>query len=265
MSIVDASLPAARAKNPMIGKASCAIVLAAWAIGVAGAAEVDVAVAANFTAPMNAIAAEFEKHTGHKARLAFGATGRFYAQIKNGAPFGVLLSADDETPARLVQEGFAEPSSRFTYAIGSLVLWSARPGFVDAKGAVLRSGTFNKLAIANPKTAPYGRAAIETLTKLGALAAVEPKFVQGENIAQAFQFASTGNAELGFVALSQVMKDGRIVEGSGWIVPADLHEPIRQDAVVLTSAKGNPAAVALLEYLKSDKAKQVIRSFGYTR
>lgn len=258
-------MPAARAQSPMMGKSSCAIVLAAWAIGVAGAAEVDVAVAANFTAPMNAIAAEFEKDTGHKARLAFGATGRFYAQIKNGAPFGVLLSADDETPARLVQEGFAESSSRFTYAIGSLVLWSARPGFVDAKGAVLRGGTYHRLAIANPKTAPYGRAAIEVLTKLGALAAVEPKFVQGENIAQAFQFASTGNAELGFVALSQVMKDGRIVDGSGWIVPADLHQPIRQDAVVLTSAKANPAALALLEYLKGDKAKQFLRSFGYTR
>lgn len=225
--------------------------------------EVNVAVAANFTAPMNVIATHFENDTGHKAKLAFGSTGRFYAQIKNGAPFQVLFSADDETPAKLVQEGLAERATGFTYAIGSLVLWSAKPGFVDANGAVLRSGKFNKLAIANPKTAPYGRAAIETLTRLGLLAVVEPKFVQGENIAQTFQFAQTGNADLGFVALSQVMKDGKINEGSAWQVPTDMHEPIRQDVIMLSSGRGNAAAEALLKYLKTDKAKAVIRSFGY--
>ncbi len=227
------------------------------------AEEVNVAVAANFTAPMNIIASDFAKETGHVAKLAFGSTGRFYAQIKNGAPFDVLLSADDETPSKLAREKLAEPASSFTYAIGSLVLWSAKPGFVDASGAVLKSGKFNKLAIANPKTAPYGRAAIETLTKLGLLSAVEPKFVQGENIAQTFQFAQTGNADLGFVALSQVMKDGKITEGSAWQVPADMHEAIRQDAVLLTTGRGNAAAEALLKYLKTDKAKAVIRSFGY--
>ncbi len=245
-------------------KGICIGMLAALAMCVvARAGEVNVAVAANFTAPMNVIAESFEKDTGHKAKLAFGSTGRFYAQIKNGAPFDVLLSADDETPAKLVQESVAEGASRFTYAIGSLVLWSAKPGFVDAKGEVLRRGPYGKLALANPKTAPYGRAAIETLTKLGLMSAAEPKFVQGENIAQTFQFVSSGNAELGFVALSQVMKDGKVQEGSAWIVPADLHEPIRQDAVLLTAGRSNLAAQALLDYLKSEKAKQVIRSFGY--
>jgi molybdate transport system substrate-binding protein len=229
----------------------------------ASAAEVDVAVAANFTAPMNVITADFERDTGHKARLAFGSSGRFYAQIRNGAPFQVFLSADDETPAKLAQEGFAEPASRFTYAIGSLVLWSAKPDLVDAKGEVLKAGKFTKLAIANPKTAPYGRAAIETLTKLGLLSAAEPKFVQGENIAQTFQFTQTGNADLGFVALSQVMKDGRVTEGSAWVVPAELHEPIRQDAILLSTGRGNAAAEALLKYLRTDRAKTVIRSFGY--
>ncbi|MGZ9075182.1 MAG: molybdate ABC transporter substrate-binding protein, partial [Burkholderiaceae bacterium] len=208
-------------------------------------------------------AADFEKDTGHKAKLAFGSSGRFYAQIKNGAPFQLFLSADDETPVRLAQDGLADAASQFTYAIGSLVLWSAKPGFVDTKGDVLRSGKFSKLAIANPKTAPYGRAAIETLTKLALLATVESKFVQGENIAQTFQFAQTGNADLGFVALSQVMKDGKVTEGSAWMVPAEMHEPIRQDVILLATGRGNVAAEALLRYLRTDKAKTVIRSFGY--
>jgi len=182
------------------------------------AAEVSVAVAANFTAPMKAIAAEFAKDTGHQAKLAFGATGKFYAQIKNGAPFQMLLSADDETPAKLIQEGMAVADSRYTYAIGTLVLWSAQPGYVDAKGEVLKKGRFNKIALANSKLAPYGKAAVEVLSGMGLINAVAPKFVQGENISQTFQFASTGNAELGFVALSQVMKNGKIASGSAWIV-----------------------------------------------
>ncbi|MGZ9058020.1 MAG: molybdate ABC transporter substrate-binding protein [Burkholderiaceae bacterium] len=240
-----------------------ALLLAGGGVSAAIADEVNVAVAANFTAPMNAVAADFEKDTGHKAKLAFGSSGRFYAQIKNGAPFQLFLSADDETPVRLAQDGLADAASQFTYAIGSLVLWSAKPGFVDTKGDVLRSGKFSKLAIANPKTAPYGRAAIETLTKLALLATVESKFVQGENIAQTFQFAQTGNADLGFVALSQVMKDGKVTEGSAWMVPAEMHEPIRQDVILLATGRGNVAAEALLRYLRTDKAKTVIRSFGY--
>ncbi len=227
------------------------------------AADVHVAVAANFTAPIKQIAAEFEKETGHKVVLSFGASGKFYAQIKNGAPFQLFLSADDEKPAQLVKDGLAVADSRFTYAIGTLVLWSAKPGFVDAKGEVLNKGTFNKIAIANPKLAPYGTAAIELLTKRGLLAAIAPKFVQGENISQTFQFVSTGNAELGFIALSQVMKDGKVTSGSAWIVPGALHSPIRQDAVLLAVGKDNAAAKALLDYVKSDKAKKIIRSYGY--
>lgn len=227
------------------------------------AAEVQVAVAANFTAPMQKIAADFEKDTGHKAALSFGSTGKLYAQIRNGAPFAVFLAADDKTPAKLEQEGLAVSGSRFTYAIGQLALWSAKPGYVDDKGEVLKTGTFQHLAIANPKLAPYGAAAVETLTKLGLLGSVEPRFVQGENIAQAYQFASTGNAELGFVALSQVYADGKLKGGSAWIVPASLHSPIRQDAEVLSQGKDNPAAAALVKYLKSDKARAVIKSYGY--
>jgi molybdate transport system substrate-binding protein len=227
------------------------------------AAEVQVAVAANFTAPMQSIAAEFEKDTGHKAQLAFGATGKFYSQIRNGAPFQVLLAADDETPAKLEKEGLIQAGSRFTYAIGKLVLWSATPGYVDDRGEMLKKGQFNKMALANPKLAPYGLAAVEVLTKLGVLGAVQPKFVQGENIAQTFQFVSTGNAELGFVALSQVMKDGKIASGSAWVVPANLHTPIRQDAVILANGKGNAVAEVLMNYLKGDKAKAIIKRYGY--
>ena len=227
------------------------------------AAEVHVAVAANFTAPMKQIVAEFEKETGHKVVLSFGASGKFYAQIKNGAPFKILLSADDEKPIQLVKDGLAVADSRFTYAIGTLVLWSAKPGFVDGKGEVLNKGSFNKIAIANPKLAPYGTAAIELLTKRGLLAAITPKFVQGENISQTFQFVSTGNAELGFIALSQVMNDGAITNGSAWIVPGSMHSPIRQDAVLLTTGKDNAAAKALLTYLKSERVKKSIRLYGY--
>ncbi|WP_296942505.1 molybdate ABC transporter substrate-binding protein [uncultured Massilia sp.] len=229
----------------------------------AHAAEVQVAVAANFTEPMKRIAAAFERDTGHKAVLAFGATGKFYAQIVNGAPFELLLAADDATPARLEKEGRTVAGSRFTYATGKLVLWSARPGYVDAHGKVLETGAYAHLAIANPKTAPYGLAAVETMDRLGVTATVRPKLVQGENIAQAYQFVGTGNAELGFVALSQVWADGRLTAGSGWIVPAALHDPIRQDAVLLSRGADNAAARALATYLKSDKARDIIRGYGY--
>ena len=237
--------------------------LALMAGAAAQANDVQVAVAANFTAPMQKIAAEFAKDTGHKAVLAFGATGKFYAQIVNGAPFEVLLAADDATPARLETEHRTVPGTRFTYAIGKLALWSAKEGVVDNQGQVLKTGDYAHLAIANPKTAPYGAAAIETLTKLNLLDRVQGKLVQGENIAQAYQFVSTGNAPLGFVALSQVYRDGRFTSGSGWIVPANLHAPIRQDAVILAKGSANPAAKALEGYLKSNKAKEIIRSYGY--
>ena len=227
------------------------------------AADVQVAVAANFATPMQQIAAEFTKETGHRALLAYGGTGKFYAQIVNGAPFAVFLAADDTTPARLEKEGHAVAGSRFTYATGRLALWSATPGLVDGKGEVLRSGKFARLAIANPKTAPYGTAAVETLTRLDLLAATQGKFVQGENIAQTLQFVATGNAELGFVAVSQIFRDGKLSGGSAWVVPEAMHEPIQQDAVLLVRGRDNPAAGALLDYLKGPRARAIIRSFGY--
>lgn len=232
-------------------------------VGTAHAGEVQVAVAANFAGPMEKLAAEFQRDTGHKAIVATGATGKFYAQIRNGAPFEVLLAADDDTPARLETENHVVAGSRFTYAVGRLVLWSARDGVVDAGGNVLKTGSYKHLAIANPKTAPYGAAAVATLRKLGLYESVQPRIVQGENIAQAWQFASTGNAELGFVAQAQVWRDGKFTSGSGWIVPATMHAPIRQDAALLAKGAGNPAAQALLQYLRTDKAKALIRTFGY--
>lgn len=240
-----------------------AIVLLACACTPALAEDIHVAVAANFTAPMKEIAAAFEKKTGHVVKAAYGATGKFYAQIKNGAPFEALLSADDTTPTKLLDEGAAIAGTQFTYAIGTLVLWSSKPDFVDSTGAVLKSGDFNKVSIANPKTAPYGAAAMQVLTGLGLLEQIQPKLVTGENIAQTFQFVSTGNAELGFVALSQVMEEGKLTSGSAWIIPAKLHEPIRQDAVVLSPGKDKPAVAALMEYLKGDEAQAIIKSFGY--
>lgn len=227
------------------------------------AQDVQVAVAANFTAPIQAIAKDFEQDTGHKLVIATGATGQFYAQIQNGAPFEVFLSADDSTPAKLEQEGATVPGSRFTYAIGTLALWSAKPGYVDAQGEVLKKNDYQHLSIANPKAAPYGLAATQVLEKLGLTAQVKGKRVEGQNITQAHQFIATGNAELGFVALSQIYKDGKVTGGSAWIVPAALHDPIKQDAVILAKGKDNPAAQALVDYLKGEKAATVIKSFGY--
>jgi molybdate transport system substrate-binding protein len=229
----------------------------------ARAAEVAVAVAANFTAPMRVIARAFEAQTGHRVVLAFGSTGGFEAQIRNGAPFDLLLAADQVTPARLEGDGLAVAGSRFTYATGRLVLWSRLADQVDAQGMVLRTGTFERIAIANPKLAPYGAAALDVMTRLGVLERLRPRIVQGENIAQAHQFVATGNAAMGFVALSQVWSDGRIGQGSGWIVPESLHAPIRQDAVLLARGARNPAAPALLEWLRGDAARAVIRGHGY--
>jgi molybdate transport system substrate-binding protein len=237
--------------------------LALLACSGAGAAPLQVAVAANFTAPARLIAAAFTKETGHEAALSFGATGQFYAQIRAGAPFEVLLSADEATPARLESEGAAVAGSRFTYATGQLALWSARPGFVDDQGAVLAHGRFAHLAIANPRLAPYGAAAMQTLGALKLLDALQPRFVQGENIAQTYQFVATGNAELGFVALSQVLHDGKLASGSAWIVPAALHAPIRQDAVLLAPGRDDPVARAWLSYLRGAKARAIIHAFGY--
>lgn len=227
------------------------------------AAETQVAVAANFAEPVKAIAAVLEKTTGHTLRITVGSTGRLYAQIKNGAPFDVLLSADTKAPAQLEADGLAQPGTRFTYATGKLVLWSADAARVDGQGAVLKTEGFRKLAMANPKTAPYGAASIEVIDKLGLSAALTPKLVQGESIGQAYNFAFTGNAEIAFVAMSQVLEGGRLKSGSMWVVPQTLYAPIRQDAVLLKTGANNEAAKALMKLLQSPNIKALIRSYGY--
>ena len=228
--------------------------------GHAFAAEVRVAVAANFAEPAKEIAARFKARTGHEATLSFGSSGQFYTQIANGAPFEVFLSADRERPEKAEAEGLGVGGSRFTYAVGRLVLYSKTPGLVDAKGAVLKSGRFQKIAIADPKAAPYGLAAVETMKKLGLYAALTPKLVQGTSITQAYQFVDTGAAELGFVALSQV---ATAKGGSRWVVPAADHAPIDQQAVLLKTGAANPAATALMAFLKGGEAKAIIRKYGY--
>ena len=224
------------------------------------AAETHVAVAANFAEPAKEIAASFEKATGHKAILAFGSSGAFFTQITQGAPFEIFLSADAERPIRAEIEGHTVAGTRFTYATGRLVLYSTTPGLVDVTGAVLRSNRFDKLAIADPRTAPYGTAAIETMQKLGVHDALKAKIVTGSSIAQAYQFTSTGAAQLGFVALSQVIA---VPGGSRWIVPTKLHSPIDQQAVLLKTSENNLAARAFIKYLKSGKALAIIRRYGY--
>ncbi len=242
------------------------IVQVAFACSVAiqaDAAEVNVAVAANFTAPMQEIAVAFTQNTGHSVVLSIGATGSLYAQIVNGAPYEMLLSADRKTPARLEEEGLGLSGTRFTYAVGKLALWSKHPGLIDQEGEVLRTGHFEKIALANPALAPYGAAAVATLAHLGLLEQLQPKFVQGESIAQAFQFVATGNAPLGFVALSQIYENGQLTEGSAWIVPASLHAPIEQDAMILANGKDNPAATSFAAFLQSETAISIICNFGY--
>lgn len=241
-----------------VGGLSAALALFALAGG-ARAAETTVAVAANFTEPAKEIAAAFEAKSGHKVVLSFGSTGQFYTQIKQDAPFTVLLAADQETPKKIAEEGLGVPGSTFTYAVGRLVLWGKTPQ-VPAGEAILKSGAFEKLAVANPKVAPYGAAGLQALTKLGVYDALAPKIVQGNNIAQTFQFVDTGNAELGFVALSQVVTRA---DGLYWLVPPDLYDPIRQDAVLLKKGEADPAAQAFLSFLKGPEALKVIGKYGY--
>ena len=222
-----------------------------------------VAVAANFTKPMTDIAEAFEKTAGHSAKLSFGSSGKFVAQIENGAPFEVFLSADDKAPAKLEQSGFAVANSHFTYAIGKLVLWSATANLVDNQGEILSKGGFKHLALADPKLAPYGAAALEVLKNKNLLNKLQSLFVQGENIAQTYQFVSTGNAELGFVALSQVIDNGNTPTGSAWQIPENLYTPLRQEAVLLKKGEDNPAASALMQFLKLPEAKAIVSKYGY--
>lgn len=237
----------------------------AWSVCAAGAHadEVKVAVAANFAGPFQKIAADFAAESGHTAVVSAGSTGKFYTQIKEGAPFEVLLAADDDTPRKLEDEGLAVKGQNFTYAKGKLVLWSARADLVDKEGTVLAKGNFEHLALANPKLAPYGAAGLEVLKVLGLHERLAPRIVQGDNIAQTFQFIATGNAELGFVALSQVAMPDKSSTGSWWVVPDRLYTPILQNAALLKKGENRAAALALLKYLKSDKARAVIKSYGY--
>jgi molybdate transport system substrate-binding protein len=228
------------------------------------AAEVTVAVASNFSLPMRKIAAQFEVESGHKVRLSFGSTGALYAQIKNGGPFHLLIAADQEAPARLEKEGLGIAGTRFTYAQGRLVLWSRQAGLVDKEGEILTTGQFQKLALANPKLAPYGLAAMETLRSLSLTKQLKPKLVQGENISQAYQFVETENAQIGFVAMSQVFSEGKLLKGSAWIVPPQLYSPIHQDAILLLAGQKNSAATELMRYLKTDQAKSVMSAYGYS-
>ncbi len=234
--------------------------LTLFGAGRALAADTQVAVAANFTEPAKEIAAAFKTATGNSAILSFGPSGGFYTQITRGAPFEVFLSADAERPTKAEQGGLAVPGSRFTYAIGRLVLYSKTPGLVDGQGAVLKTGKFEKLAIADPASAPYGVAAIETMKKLGVYDQLKAKIVQGSSIAQAYEFTSTGAAELGFVALSQVVN---VQGGSRWLVPAADHAVIDQQAILLNTGKANPAAKAFLDFLKTPAALAIIKRYGY--
>lgn len=238
-------------------------VLLATMAQLANAGEVNAAVAANFTAPVQQIAEQFQKETGHTVKLSFGSSGKFYSQIKEGAPFDVFLAADEKNPKLLEQDGLTVKDSRFVYALGKLVLWSAQPGFVDGKGAVLSKDSYNKIAYADPKLAPYGLAAQETMQKMKLWDKVQGKLVTGESITQTYQFAATGNAELAFIALSQITKDGKVTEGSWWMVPAEMYTPIKQSAVQLSGAKDPAAAKAFMTFLKSEKAQAIIRGFGY--
>jgi molybdate transport system substrate-binding protein len=233
--------------------------LLAAALTPAQAGQTNVAVAANFTEPAKEIAALFKQKTGHEAVLSFGASGAFFTQITHDAPFQVFLSADQARPKAAVEQGFAVPDSLFTYAVGKLVLWS-RVVDVTMGEEALKAGAFSKLSIANPTAAPYGAAAIETMKALGVYDALQPKIVQGASIAQAFQFVDTKNAEVGFVALSQLYS---VTEGTRWLVPQTLYSPIRQDAVLLKKGADDEASKAFLEFLKGPEARAIIERFGY--
>ena len=233
---------------------------AALAAAPAAAEEVLVAVASNFSAPAREIARRYEAETGHTAVLSFGSTGRHYAQILNGAPFQIFLAADIERPRLLEQEGRTVPGSRFTYAEGRIALWSAREGYVDPEGRILSDGAFRHLALANPRVAPYGRAAQSVLESLDLWTSLQERLVLGENIGQAHQFVMSGNADLGFVAVSQLQAPGRPMGGSAWIVPQDLYGPISQQAVLL---KDSDAARAFLAFLRSDASRSIIGGYGY--
>ncbi len=238
------------------------LVLLVLAVTPALAEQVLVAVAANFVPPFREVAMEFEKSTGHTVQTASGSSGAFFTQIKNGAPFDVFFSADNERPKLLEEEGLGVKGSRFTYAIGRLVLWSPDPNLVKGEDT-LRSGKFKHLAIADPKTAPYGVAAKQAMQKLEVWESVQPRLVLGESLGQTIGFIESGNAELGFLALSQVLDPKIKGKGGRWDVPSTLHEPIQQDVVLLTKGKDNPAANAMMEFMRGPQAMAIIERYGY--
>lgn len=244
-------------KTRTFGLAACVLLLYT---GQVPADEIRVAAASNFAAPMKKIAARFEARTGHTVTLAFGSTGKHYAQIRNGAPFEVFFAADVERPALLEKKGVAVKGSRFAYAVGKVVLWSPEKGVVDANGEVLNEGDFRHLALANPRLAPYGKAAEQVMRRRGVWDKLQDRLVRGENISQALQFVSTGNAELGFVAYSQIKSPDNPMEGSWWVPPQSLYDPIEQQAILL---KDNQVARAFLRFVKSDEAVHIIREYGY--
>jgi molybdate transport system substrate-binding protein len=242
----------------LMNRAFPALLLSAFLFTTAARADsVSVAVAANFTKVAEELAPIFKAETGHDVTFSFGATGQLYTQISQGAPFEILLAADDERPTKAVADGLGVDGSVFTYAIGALALYSTTVDVADGE-AGLKADAFDKIAIADPATAPYGQAAVETIEALGLTAAITPKLVTGENITQTLQFIESGNAELGFVAASQVAGRAGV-----WIVPSTLYQPIRQDAVLLKIGETNPAATAFVDFLKSEKAVEVIRAAGY--
>lgn len=229
----------------------------------APAEEISVAVASNFTLVMRDIVAEFERSSAYQVKLSYGSSGKFYAQIRHGAPFQVFFSADQAKPKALQRDGLIVPGSRFTYATGALVLWSTKPGLVDENATRLKRGDFNRLAMANPRLAPYGMAAVEVLENLGLKEATRAKWVQGENIAQTYQFVSSASVDMGFVALSQIIHRAHVERGSRWIIPTELYNPIRQDAVLLQRGADSAAAQALLRFVRGEKARDIIESYGY--
>jgi molybdate transport system substrate-binding protein len=237
-------------------------VVVTLAVAPAFAEQVLVAVAANFVPPFREIAIEFERTTGHNVQVAAGSSGNFYSQIKNGAPFDVFFSADMERPKLLEEEGFGVKDTRLTYAIGRLVLWSPNAGLIKGE-ETLRFKQYKRLTIANPKTAPYGLAAMQAMQKLELWEGIQSQIVMGESLGQTMGFIESGNAQLGFVALSQITDPKIKGKGSRWDVPTNLHEPIKQDVILLTKGKDNPAAKALMEFMSGHQAKAVIERYGY--
>jgi molybdate transport system substrate-binding protein len=224
------------------------------------AEDITAAVASNFTQVLRELALDFERQSGHRVILAPGSSGRLYAQVVNGAPYDLFFSADAEKPAQLVANGLADADSLVTYALGTLVLWSTDPAMLVTNGEALRDAGNNRVALANPRLAPYGAAAAQVLEQLAVPGIIR---VTGENITQAYQFVETGNVPLGFVALSQVMDEGRIRRGAGWVVPQEMYEPIRQDVVLLSRPKPNYAAREFLDFVMSIQGKNIISKYGY--